>query len=82
LETSIKQIPIHDDFVYQHGDTQVIDIVIQSGNESKAIERAAQLNTKHKTKSALHIDANPNTTVNVLVKRLRDLIEWYSYIPN
>lgn len=76
LEKVIKLIPKHNGFEYNHGDTAVIDIVISSGNENKAIERAESLHAQHKGKP--FINWNPGTTVHILVKRLRELIEWYS----
>jgi len=78
LEENIIKIPAHSTFVYEHGNTDVIDIVLISGNETKAIERADRLNSEHASKGYQPINANPNTRVNVLVKRLRELIDWYS----
>lgn len=69
-------------FVYEHGDTKVIDIVIRSGNETKAIERADRLNAEHERKKHTPIEANPNTKVNTLVKSLREHIQYYSYTPD
>jgi hypothetical protein len=79
LEESIRKNPAYDTFVYKHADTEIIDIVSKIGNEAKAIQRADKLNSEHESKNNLPIDANPNTRVNLLVKRLRDLIDWYSY---
>ena len=79
LEESIKKNPTHNSFVYKHADTEIIDIVSKIGNEAKAIERAEKLNTEHESKNNPPIDANPNTRVYLLVKKLRDLIDWYSY---
>jgi len=80
LETIIKSFETHKQFVYKHGKTEVIDAVIVLGSETKAIERAEKILTEQKGKQP--IDANPSTTVHVLVKRLRELIEWYSYSPD
>lgn len=80
LETIIQSFETHKLFVYQHGKTEVIDAVIELGSEAKAIERAEKLLAKQKGKQ--FIDANPSTTVHILVKRLRELIEWYSYSPD
>jgi hypothetical protein len=49
------------------------------GNEAKAIERAEKLLAEQVGK--IPIETNPSTTVHLLVRRLRDLIEWYSYTP-
>lgn len=67
-------------FEYQHGNTEIVDLVLQHGNENKAIERAEAILDKQF--GIQPIDANPSTTVHILVKRLRDLIEYYSYNPN
>lgn len=77
LETRIKQTKEFNNFVYKHGKNEVIDIILKIGNEVKAIERAENLLMAHKGKSP--IEANPCTHVHILVKHLRDLIDWYSY---
>ncbi len=79
LETVIKSFETHNLFVYEHGKTEVIDAVIELGSEAKAIQRAEKILAEQKGKQP--IDANPSTTVHILVKRLRELIEWYSYSP-
>lgn len=78
LNDSVKKYS--DDFEYIHGDTEIVDLVLKHGNENKAIERAEAI--LRKQAGIQPIDANPSTTVHILVKRLRDLIEYYSYIPN
>ena len=75
LENAIKKHPTYSTFVYQHGNSAVIDAVSKTGNEQKAIERA-ELLLAGNTKPPL--EANPTTKVHLLVKRLRDLIEFYS----
>ncbi|MDR3366706.1 MAG: RloB family protein [Prevotellaceae bacterium] len=65
-------------FTYSHGDTQVIDIVLASGNESEAIKRAEKLDEIHRKIGKKPIDANPNTLVYQLVKKLRALIDYYA----
>jgi hypothetical protein len=65
-------------FVYNHGKTDVIDIVLKSGDEQKAIERAENLDNSHVQKKTQPIDTNPNTKVYLLVKKLRELIVYYS----
>ncbi len=79
LETVIKSFETHKLFVYEHGKTEVVDALIELGSEAKAIERAERLLAEQKGKQP--IDANPSTTVHILVKRLRELIDWYSYSP-
>jgi len=79
LEEKIKKHPPYSDFVYEHGKSDIVDIVLKIGNEKRAIERADRINSEHETKKNQPIDANPNTRVNILVKRLRALIAYYSY---
>lgn len=79
IEREIKQIPAHTEFVYEHGNVNVIDVLIKSGNEQKAIKRATKLIEDHTKKENQPIDANPSTTVHILVERLRELIDWHSY---
>lgn len=76
LEKSIKSFDSHKLFVYEHGKTTVIDAVIELGSEANAIERSEKLLAEQKGKPPL--EANPSTTVHILVKRLRELIDWYS----
>ncbi|MFN8352840.1 MAG: RloB family protein [Spirosomataceae bacterium] len=76
LESVIKSFETHKLFLYKHGKTEIIDALIELGSEAKAIERAKKLLAEQKGK--LPIDANPSTTVHILVNRLRELIEWYS----
>ena len=80
LETVIKSFANYELFVYEHGKTGIIDALIELGSEAKAIERAEKLFAEQKGKPP--IDANPSTTAHILVKRLRELIAWYSYTPD
>ena len=80
LENKIKSFASYDTFIYEHGNKKVIDTVIKLGSETKAIERAEKLFSEQKGKQP--IDANPSTTVHILVRRLRELIKWYSYSPD
>ena len=77
LEENIKNNPAYSSFVYEHGNANIVDVVLKSGNEAQAIVRADRLNAEHKDHQP--IDANPNTSVHILVKRLRELIKWYSF---
>jgi RloB-like protein len=78
LENAIKTSSSHKEFEYKHGKIDVIDIVLKSGNEAKAIERAKKM--VQYWKDCPPIATNPSTTTHILVKRLRDLIEFYSPI--
>ncbi len=79
LEAQIKKHPAYTGFNYEHGKTSVIDALIKTGNEKKAIERAENLLAAHN--ETLPINANPSTTNHILVKKLRELIEYYNYEP-
>jgi len=81
LESAIKAFPGYNTFEYQHGNTDVIDSVLANGDESLAILRAERLLAAQREKGRRPIDANPSTTVHVLVRKLRELVEWYSYDP-
>ena len=76
LETAIRAFESPKQFIYQHGKTEIVDELIKIGNEGKAIERAKKLLAEQKGKQP--INANPSTTVHILVRRLRELIEWYT----
>ena len=79
INDKIKETFKYKDFEYEHGNTNVVDIVTEIGNEEKAIERARVILKKF---NGTHpIDANPSTTVHILIKRLRELITYYSYTP-
>lgn len=67
-------------FVYKHGDTEVLKIIAAIGNEEVAMARAAFLLDAHVGKPP--IDANPSTRVHLLVKEIRDWITYYSYNPD
>lgn len=63
--------------VYDHKrfTPEIIEAVFNSNNEANAIERSKVLDEKQKDKKP--IDANPNTKVYLLVKHLRELLDWY-----
>ena len=52
-----------------------MDVILASGNEGQAINRARSLDEKQKDKDP--IEANPNTKVYLLVSHLRELLAWY-----
>jgi hypothetical protein len=78
LESQIKKHPAYKEYVYEHGKTSIIEALIKTGNEQKAILRAENLLVAHGKTAA--INANPSTNVHTLVKRLRELIDYYNYI--
>jgi hypothetical protein len=65
------------DFVYKHGDTEILEIVNTIGNEQVAIARATLLLDAHAGKPA--IDTNPSTRVHLLIKEIREWITYYNY---
>ena len=77
LEHHIQKSKKYASFEYKHGDSSVVDVVMEIGNEDDAIARATKLKEDHRTKKP--IEANPSTSVHELVRHLRELIEWYSY---
>jgi len=81
LEAIIRTFRSHTNFTYEHGKTEVIKAIKENGNEQKAIAEAVRIFDEHNAKGNHPINANPSTTVHILVKRLRELINWYSYTP-
>ncbi len=82
LEKAIQRASdLSQDFVYQHGNPNVITMVQQIGDESKAILNALTLEVYWETAGAKFLSSNPRTNVHKLVSRLRDLIDYYSYQP-
>lgn len=80
LGKAIASFDSHKSFVYDHKKSDaegVIGAVFLLGSETEAVHRAERLLAEQKGKQP--IDANPSTTVHKLVKRLRELSEWYSY---
>ena len=79
LELSVKACKNYENFVYQHGKSDILDVLAIIGNENDALRRAEQMLEQQKTKKP--IEANPSTKVFLLVKELRDWINYYNYIP-
>ncbi len=79
INSKVKENAKYIDFEYEHGNTNIVDIINEIGNERKAIERAQELLISHHETPP--IEANPSTTVHILIKRLRELITYYSYKP-
>lgn len=76
LETIINKGRTEDTkFHYEHGCKDIVDLILSSGNERLAIQRAKVLDEKQKDKDP--IEANPNTKVYLLVSHLRELLAWY-----
>jgi hypothetical protein len=82
LEAAIRKHPTYSHFVYEHGNKNIVDVILSIGNEADAIKRAEKIHTDQMAKNTPFISLNPITSVHILVKRLRDLIWWYSYDGN
>lgn len=65
------------EFEYEHGNTNIVDLVFRFGDEGSAIERAIAIFKLKDDVQPIH--ANPSTTVHILIKRLRELITYYNY---
>ncbi|VXD24493.1 putative Abortive phage resistance protein [Planktothrix serta PCC 8927] len=72
----IRQNPNESNFVYDHGNIEIVEKINQFGNELNAIERAEIL--LQAQKGVAPIQANPSTKVHLLVKELRDWAKFYS----
>jgi len=79
LNKCVKKHNVYSEFVYEHGNTNIIDIISKIGNEAKAIERAEALDVAFV--GIEPIEANPSTKVYKLILKLRELIVYYSYKP-
>jgi RloB-like protein len=81
LQKRINQHPLYADFVYNHykPDNRIHRIINEIGDETAAIERAGALLQNQKKRKP--IEANPSTTVYLLVKELMDWIAYFSYNP-
>lgn len=77
LEEHIQTHQGHEDFVYLHGKTDILEKIKLLGNERKAIARASYLLKQHTDKQP--IEANPSTLVHLLVEELREWIVYYSF---
>ncbi len=82
LEDAIKQTPGNSTFEYEHGNTEIIDKVIDHGNETLAIERAKVLDVHFVSNGIIPINANPSTKVFELVELLRGFAEYHNWKEN
>ncbi|MGB1205122.1 MAG: RloB family protein [Chitinophagales bacterium] len=67
----------YENFIYEHGKSNIIAVIAAIGNEKKAIERAEKLLEYHENKPPLK--TNPSTLVHILVKELRAWIVFYNW---
>ncbi len=75
----IRKNDKYKEFVYEHGNEDIIEVIKNIGNEEIATERAKSLLDFYK--DILPIKANPSTKVHILVKELRDWIAYYNWKP-
>lgn len=68
-----------EEFIYDHGDGKVVDLVLEYGDKDAAVRRAEELCSFHSQLGHQPIDANPNTMVHILVKELESWLEYYRY---
>jgi hypothetical protein len=72
-----KSAEKYNDYEYDHyKPNNIVEIINEIGNEEQAIQKARKLLDYHKNKEP--IEANPSTKVYILVKELRDWIEFYN----
>jgi hypothetical protein len=67
------------EFVYEHGNSNVVKLVSKYGNKKNALQRAEELFNYHKQEKHQEIESNPNTLVYNLVRELDDWLEYYRY---
>lgn len=79
LEKSIQNLPKFEVFRYQHGNSDIVDIVLEFGSMSDAIDRAKVL-AKHFA-STKPIDANPCSHVFQLAEQINSWIDYFNYQP-
>ncbi len=79
LEAEIQRRSGFQNFTYQHGNPAIIEKIRLLGDESAAIRRAERLFETQLGRPP--IAANPNTRVHLLVKKLRELITYFSWTP-
>ena len=67
------------EFVYEHGNSNVVKLVSKYGNKKAAIKRAEELFNYHNQEKHQPIESNPNTLVYNLVRELDGWLDYYRY---
>lgn len=80
LQQHVRRHSAYQEFEYTHGDTAILEIVKNVGNQGKAFEQAQTLLYEHKNRAP--INANPSTKVHLLIQDLLDWIQYFSYKPD
>jgi hypothetical protein len=78
LQDAVQQFAGYGGFTYKHGDIAILEVVEKVGSETRAIHGAKALQAFHKQANNKPLQANPSTTVYLLIEKLRDLLAWYS----
>lgn len=80
LQKAIASVNGFADFVYEHGNTNILSIIDAIGDENLAAQRADKLLEAHFGKEP--IEMNPSTMVLFLVREIRGWIKYYNYTPD
>lgn len=78
----VAEIQLHQQyaqFEYKHGDAEILDVIAVIGSETNATQRADALIAHHT--GSPRIEANPSTSVHLLVNKLREWIAYFCYEP-
>lgn len=79
LQDNIRQNEKYKNFDYEHGNSNVIDIISEIGSQSDADRRAENL---HRVQGETEpISTNPCTLIYELVRDLTDWIKFFNYQP-
>jgi hypothetical protein len=79
IQEEVRKREGYTEFIYEHGNVSILDVVQVIGDEDAAMKRADFLLEIHSGKS--YIEANPSTRVHLLVREIREWITYYNYIP-
>lgn len=79
LQSKIREHKGYENFNYKHGDSEVLNVIRQIGDEQEAFARAEALIQFHGSKDLLL--CNPVTHVNKLVSELYEWVKYWSYHP-
>lgn len=80
LQGAIQALPSYSGYTYVHGDISIIDIVEELGDEGLAMTTALTLDSIHENVPILN--SNPRTKIYLLVKELREWIDYYNWTPD
>ena len=78
LESALNRV-CPEAFDYEHGNNNVVDLVVKYGDKHAAIKRAEELFSFHSKAIHSPIESNPITLVHDLVKELDGWLDYYMY---